>query len=181
MEFKALFEKAKTRSTKSVVPKVPSPYPKQRQGTCSICSENNQNLVTLSKNCKHEAACCVPCLTQNISSTITSKGIYRFECPSPTCNVEFEPSEYFHLLDARLTTLVDKLLLNRFLESNEEFRWCKSKKGCGAGQLVSNYQDLLGYVMLKNLFSLVLMCLSHIELKFLSTGSSESLLSFILP
>ncbi len=63
----------------------------------------------------------------------------------PACSVEFEPSEYYHLLDPRLNGLVDTLLLNRFLESNEEFRWCKSSKGCGAGQLVSNHKDLLGY------------------------------------
>jgi hypothetical protein len=72
----------------------------------------------------------------------------------PTCRVEFEPSEYYHLLDARLNELVDKLLLNRFLESNDEFRWCKSTKGCGAGQLVSNYRDLLGYITFQNHFSL---------------------------
>jgi len=62
----------------------------------------------------------------------------------PTCNVEFEPAEYYHLLDARLNGIVDKLLLDRFLESQDEFRWCKAKKGCGAGQMVSNYRDLLG-------------------------------------
>ena len=62
----------------------------------------------------------------------------------PTCTVQFEPEEYYHLLDKRLTDLVDTLLLNRFLETHDEFRWCKSSKGCGAGQLVSNYRDLLG-------------------------------------
>ncbi|CAF3416249.1 unnamed protein product [Rotaria sp. Silwood1] len=129
----------------SVVPKEASLFPKDRQGTCSICSDNDLTLVNLSKRCQHQAACCIPCLTQNISNGITVKGIHRFECPMPTCKVEFEPSEYYRLLDTRLTTLVDKLLLNRFLESNEEFRWCKSRKGCGAGQLVSNYKDLLGY------------------------------------
>jgi hypothetical protein len=65
----------------------------------------------------------------------------------PTCRVEFEPAEYYRLLDARLMGLVDKLLLNRCLESQDEFRWCKSSKGCGAGQLVSNYRDLLGYII----------------------------------
>jgi hypothetical protein len=105
-------------------------------------------LVTLSKKCTHEAACCVPCHTQDISSTINGKGLLRFECPMPTCKVEFEPSEYHHLLDARLSGLVDTLLLNRFLESDEEFRWCKSSQGCGAGQLVSNHRDLLGYVII---------------------------------
>jgi hypothetical protein len=49
------------------------------------------------------------------------------------------------LLDARLNGLVDQLLLNRYLEAQEEFRWCKSSKGCGAGQLVENHRDLLGY------------------------------------
>lgn len=68
----------------------------------------------------------------------------RFVCPMPTCEVEFEPEEYYHLLDGRLTGLVDTLLLNQFLETQEEFRWCKSIKGCGGGQLVSNHRDLLG-------------------------------------
>jgi len=72
----------------------------------------------------------------------------------PTCRVEFEPEEYYRLLDARLTGLVDTLLLNRYLESNEEFRWCKSSKGCGAGQLVSNYRDLLGYITFSKLIFL---------------------------
>jgi hypothetical protein len=31
----------------------------------------------------------------------------------------------------------------------DEFRWCKSDQGCGAGQLVSNYADLLGFVEYK--------------------------------
>jgi hypothetical protein len=30
-----------------------------------------------------------------------------------------------------------------------EFRWCKSDQGCGAGQLVANHADLLGYVNYK--------------------------------
>ncbi|CAF3774484.1 unnamed protein product [Rotaria sordida] len=138
-------KKLDIKLSESVVPKESSPFPKERQGTCSICNDDNLTLVTLSKQCQHEAACCIPCLTQNISNGITAKGIHRFECPMPTCKVLFESSEYYCLLDARLIAVVDKLLLNRFLESNEEFRWCKSRKGCGAGQLVSNYKDLLGY------------------------------------
>ncbi|CAF2084550.1 unnamed protein product [Rotaria magnacalcarata] len=63
----------------------------------------------------------------------------------PTCTVKFEPEEYYCLLDTRLMGIVDNLLLHRLLETNEEFRWCKSTKGCGAGQLVCNYKDLLGY------------------------------------
>ncbi|CAF4123010.1 unnamed protein product, partial [Adineta steineri] len=108
------------KSSESVVPKQTSLYPKERQGTCSICSDNNLTLVTLSKTCRHEAACCIPCFTQNISSNINSKGTHRFECPMPTCNVVFDPTEYYHLLDARLKDLVDKLLLNRLLETDEE-------------------------------------------------------------
>jgi hypothetical protein len=72
----------------------------------------------------------------------------------PTCHVEFTPDEYYHLLDARLTGLVDTLLLNRYLESQDEFRWCKASKGCGAGQLVSNYRDLLGYIIFSKIISL---------------------------
>lgn len=101
-------------------------------------------LVNLSRKCKHEAACCVPCLTQAISNNINGKGLHTFQCPMPTCSVEFDPTEYQHLLDVRSKNLVETLLLNRYLESQEEFRWCKSKTGCGAGQMVSNYKDLLG-------------------------------------
>lgn len=101
-------------------------------------------LVNLSSKCKHEAACCIPCLTQTVSNNISGKGSTNFQCPMPACSVEFEMTEYQHLLDARTKDLNETLLLNRYLESQEEFRWCKSTKGCGAGQLVSNYQDLLG-------------------------------------
>lgn len=137
------------KPSSSVVPKEPSIYPKQSQGTCAICSDPNLTLANLSKKCAHQPGCCIPCLTQNISNGISSKGINRFECPMPTCKVEFEPSEYYPLLDTKLTSLVDKLLLNQCLESDEEFRWCKSSKGCGAGQLVSNFRDLLGYDLVK--------------------------------
>ncbi|CAF1987425.1 unnamed protein product [Rotaria magnacalcarata] len=142
---KKLSVKKDAKPSVSVVPKNTFSVAKERQGTCSICNDINLTLVNLSKKCTHEAACCIPCHSQTISNGITGKGIHRFECPMPTCKVEFEPSEYYHLLDTRLTDLVDKLLLNKYLESNEEFRWCKSTKGCGAGQLVENYRDLLGY------------------------------------
>ncbi|CAF1591277.1 unnamed protein product [Rotaria sp. Silwood1] len=122
-----------------------SSFYNERQGHCSICSENDVKLVNLSKNCKHLSNCCVPCLTQSISTDIESKGAYSFQCPMPACNIKFEPEEYYQLLDKRLVGIVDKLLLHRILEINEEFRWCKSSKGCGAGQLVSNHKDLLGY------------------------------------
>lgn len=78
--------------------------------------------------------------------------MHHFECPMPTCRVTFEPTEYSQLLDVRLNGLLDTILLNRFLESQEEFRWCKSSKGCGAGQLVSNYQNLLGYFSFSKVF-----------------------------
>ena len=61
----------------------------------------------------------------------------------PRCEVVFEPHEYYHLLNNKQTGLIDTLLLNRFLETQDEFRWCKSSKGCGAGQLVSNHGDLM--------------------------------------
>ncbi|CAF0991740.1 unnamed protein product [Adineta steineri] len=48
-----------------------------------------------------------------------------------TYNIKFEPEEYYHYI--------------RVLEADEEFRWCKSIKGCGAGQLVSNHKKLHGY------------------------------------
>ncbi|CAM2727478.1 unnamed protein product [Rotaria socialis] len=117
----------------------------EREGQCSICSEVNIRLVNLSKKCAHLSNCCVACLTQSFATDIESKGSYTFRCPMPTCTVKFEPEEYYCLLDARLMGIVDNLLLHRLLETNEEFRWCKSTKGCGAGQLVCNYKDLLGY------------------------------------
>ncbi|CAF0856055.1 unnamed protein product [Adineta steineri] len=122
-----------------------SRFYKERQGECSICSEPNSNLVNISKNCTHLANSCIPCLTQSITTDIESKGSYTFRCAMPACNVKFEPEEYYHLLDKRLTDITDNLLLHRTLEADEEFRWCKSSKGCGAGQLVSNHKDLLGY------------------------------------
>jgi len=122
-----------------------SPFYKERQGTCSICSGTNSKLVNLSKKCTHLANCCAACLTQTITTDIETKGSYTFRCPLPACQVKFEPEEYYHLLDKRLIDIVDNLLLHRMLEANEEFRWCKSSKGCGAGQLVSNHKDLLGY------------------------------------
>ncbi|CAF1418781.1 unnamed protein product [Adineta ricciae] len=121
-----------------------SPFYKQRQGQCSICSDN-ETLVNISKQCTHLAGCCAPCITQSITTDINSKGLYVFRCPLPACNVKFEPEEYYHLLDQRLISIIDNLLLHRVLETDEEFRWCKSSKGCGAGQLVSNHKHLLGY------------------------------------
>ncbi|CAF0806332.1 unnamed protein product [Adineta ricciae] len=121
-----------------------SPFYKQRQGECSICSDN-ETLVNISKKCTHLAGCCAPCITQSITTDINSKGLYVFRCPLPACNVKFEPEEYYHLLDQRLISIIDNLLLHRVLEADEEFRWCKSSKGCGAGQLVSNHKHLLGY------------------------------------
>jgi len=120
-------------------------FPKKLEGECTICSNGPVTLVTLSSRCTHQPAACVECYTRNISQDITSKGAHRFTCPMATCRVEFEPEEYYHLLDKRLIDIVDKLLLHRTLETMEEFRWCKSDKGCGAGQLVSNHADLLGY------------------------------------
>jgi hypothetical protein len=64
----------------------------------------------------------------------------------PGCPIEFEPQEYYHLLDVRKREIVDKILLFRTLEAMDEFRWCKSDQGCGTGQLVSNHADLLGFV-----------------------------------
>jgi len=63
-------------------------------------------LVNLSHKCKHEAACCVPCLTQAISNNINGKGLHTFQCPMPTCSVEFDPTEYQHLLDVRSKNFV---------------------------------------------------------------------------
>ncbi|CAF1681937.1 unnamed protein product [Rotaria magnacalcarata] len=122
-----------------------STFYNEREGQCSICSEANIRLVNLSKKCVHLSNCCVACLTQSFATDIESKGSYTFRCPMPTCTVKFEPEEYYCLLDTRLMGIVDNLLLHRLLETNEEFRWCKSTKGCGAGQLVCNYKDLLGY------------------------------------
>jgi hypothetical protein len=138
-----------------VVPKntSSSPFYKERQGVCTICSETDSNLVNISKKCVHLANCCVGCLTQSITTDIESKGSYTFRCPMPTCNVKFEPEEYYHLLDKRLIDIVDNLLLHRVLEANEEFKWCKSSKGCGAGQLVSNHKDLLGYVRSRDMLN----------------------------
>ena len=152
MLWKFLFQSksvAGLSSNQSTVPKpvsnpVSSPFHHERQGECSICAEDNRTLVNLSKNCTHLASSCASCLKASIVSEIKSKGNYKFQCSSSKCELWFEPSEYYHLLDQPLIDLVDKLLLHRMLEKSEEFRWCKSSKGCGAGQLVSNHKDLLG-------------------------------------
>ena len=122
----------------------PSAFHNERQGDCSICCTGNIKLVNLSKRCVHPASCCTPCALQSISTAIQSKGTSIFECPAPTCKVLFDPSEYYHLLGKQQIDLVDSLLLNKMLEKDEEFRWCKSSKGCGAGQLVTNHAELRG-------------------------------------
>ena len=118
----------------------------ERQGQCSICVEENCLLVNLSKNCKHLADICIQCRTAAIANDVKAMGKSEFQCPSPKCHVHFDYAEYSPLLSKRMADLVDKLLLHRMLEKDEEFRWCKSSKGCGAGQLVSNNKDLLGYL-----------------------------------
>ncbi|CAF0758655.1 unnamed protein product [Didymodactylos carnosus] len=117
---------------------------KVRDGNCLVCASTTQ-LCNISKNCTHPSQCCLPCIKRTIIGEITSKGRHRFVCCARSCKIEYDPNEYFHLLERKETELVDNLLLNSLLEQNDEFRWCKNPKGCGAGQLVSNYQDLLGY------------------------------------
>ena len=121
-----------------------SMFHKELKGDCPVCAESNVLLVNLSKHCTHPPVSCVECHRNSIRTDIKSKGISSFECPVPTCKRKYEVHEYQHLIDQRLATIVDRLLLNKFLESDPEFRWCKSPKGCGAGQLVANHQDLLG-------------------------------------
>lgn len=117
---------------------------KKKTGNCSICYEQIE-LVNISKKCKHEPNACLNCVTNSVRTEIQGKGQSRIECSAGGCNVAYEPEEFYPLLDQRLKDIVDKLLLNKLLETEEEFRWCKSKKGCGAGQLVSNYRELRGY------------------------------------
>jgi len=110
-----------------------------------VCAESDVLLVNLSKHCTHPATSCIDCHRQSITTDIKSKGMSSFTCAAPNCNRKYEPDEYYPLIDAQLIKIVDKLLLSKFLESNAEFRWCKSVKGCGAGQLVANHRELLGY------------------------------------
>lgn len=115
------------------------------KGECTICAENPVKLVLLSSRCNHSPSVCEGCHKNSISNDIQTKGTHHFHCPVSNCSIQYEPDEYYHLLSGRDRDLVDKLLLNRTLEQMEEFRWCKSEKGCGAGQLVSNHAELLGY------------------------------------
>lgn len=112
--------------------------------SCQICMDDNSSLINISKKCTHKPGYCLTCITNHLNNEVNTKGSYRFSCPKTGCNVEFETEEYYPLLNKKMSEIVDKILLHRVLEKDEEFRWCKSSKGCGAGQLVSNYKDLLG-------------------------------------
>lgn len=118
---------------------------KTKKGTCSICITAKSTLVTISPSCTHQAKYCLECITRDIISNITQKGVSQFNCCSPGCKVVYEPHSVYPLLDQRNLGILDKLLLNKALENNHEFRWCKSESGCGYGQCVGNWQDLRGY------------------------------------
>jgi len=106
--------------------------------------------VLLSKRCTHPPSVCKDCHKNFISQEVQSKGTHRFQCAVPNCSLVYESDEYYHLLTGRDRELVDKILLHRALETIEEFRWCKSEKGCGAGQLVANHANLLGFVCIED-------------------------------
>lgn len=119
---------------------------KEIEGECTICENIPVNLVLLSSRCLHQPSVCAQCHANFISQEIESKGSHRLVCPVPRCSIEYEFHDYNHLLNTRQREIVDKILLLRTLETMDEFRWCKSDQGCGAGQLVSNHAQLSGFV-----------------------------------
>eukprot|EP01084_Bolivina_argentea_P187849 323496_1 len=117
---------------------------KQRSGECKICREDTE-LINISPGCKHNPDYCRECIKRTIETKISSKGNRQFQCMYPRCDTEFDSSQYYALLDKKHLCIVDKLNLNAILEIMPEFRWCKNPKGCGSGQLVSNWKGLQGY------------------------------------
>lgn len=69
--------------------------------------------------------------------------------PFRGCEGEGEGEEYYHLITEWQRGIIDAILKNRALEKMEEFRRCKSDRGCGAGQLVSHHTQLLRFVAAK--------------------------------
>ena len=118
---------------------------KQRVGVCKICYAPKSKLVTFASKCQHAAMYCLQCISKSIAANVCQKGMPRFKCVAANCSVVYEPQSVFAVLDKKTLGILDKLLLHKALESNHEFRWCKSKKGCGYGQLIGNWTDLRGY------------------------------------
>lgn len=118
-----------------------------------MCTEEKQ-LVNISKRCTHSPDTCLECTTKSVRTEVQGKASTRIACSSRNCDVKYQAEEYYPLLDKKLQGITDKLLLNILLEQDDEFRWCKSSKGCGSGQLISNHKDLTGYVENKG-FSLL--------------------------
>lgn len=116
---------------------------KKSRGECSTCILET-TLVNISRKCKHKAEYCANCISRYLNIQVTSKGSRQFQCPSPQCQIIWEPSDYYQMLDDRELKIVDKLNLMATLQKMEDFRWCKAKKGCGSGQLVANWKELQG-------------------------------------
>ena len=136
---------------------------KKKEGECFACIEN-KTLVNISPNCQHNPEYCSKCISKYLHSKISTKGARKFQCLHPSCNVTWDTTEYYQMLDDKHLKIVDKLNLNATLEQMEDFRWCKNPKGCGSGQLVFNYKDLKGidayfiiclYMTVNNLFTFV--------------------------
>jgi len=124
-----------------------------------ICCYNETKLRNLSKKCVHQADYCIECIQKLIQTKIEDKGQTRFVCPSPLCNVEYEPNEYFPIINKKCHDIIDKLLLNKALENIDGFRWCYNPNGCGTGQIIDNYKQLKGYYQCYSCHQL--MCFKH--------------------
>eukprot|EP00483_Globobulimina_turgida_P012429 UN12452 len=115
----------------------------RRSGLCTSCFEDNQ-LRTISPDCMPNPDYCMQCIKRTIETKISSKGHRQFQCMHPRCATIYDSSQYYVLLNKKHLSIVDKLNLNATLELMPEFIWCKNPKGCGSGQLLSDWKALRG-------------------------------------
>jgi len=92
--------------------------------------------------CTH-APYCVTCLRSHFSEEINGKGnVITLKCPALSCRIKPSTEDLLKVLPKSTYERYDRILLNVYLESLDDFRWC-SKKGCGSGGLGSSDSPIM--------------------------------------
>eukprot|EP00906_Rhabdomonas_costata_P004641 RCo006828 len=108
-------------------------------GTCAICMEEmrSESSPPVQGQCDHPTQkICVDCLRRHVSEEMNQKGqVISIRCPIPGCRKVMTYEDIRRAASAADFARFDRLVLNRFLQSQQEFRWCMASASCGSGQL----------------------------------------------
>ncbi|OCL13123.1 hypothetical protein AOQ84DRAFT_126384 [Glonium stellatum] len=88
------------------------------------------------QKCDHDFDVCRACIAQHISTSLGNVDIDRIMCPQ--CDKAFSYDEIRSLAEPETFQRYDKILLQRALSSEPNFRWCLSET-CESGQVYDNF------------------------------------------